>query len=106
MITRDGRDQCKDCRHACKKVKEYHTCKLNFVQRHAYDSCIWDTKKDPSRFEQRTLDDPPKDIIEELERFLIWRGGLVDDEDKRNGVPPSDVVLDEISKLKLKWGWT
>lgn len=96
---------CKDCQHVCCKTIQQHTCKLNFVRRNALDGCCWDTKQYPSKFEYRTRENPPKDIIEELERYLIWQGGLVDDIDKRDGELPSDIVLNKIAELKNKWVW-
>lgn len=46
---------CKDCENIRVTTTVTRTCKLNCVQRSPYDTCLWDTKRDPSRFKQRKL---------------------------------------------------
>lgn len=75
---------CKDCHHVRVKETRQHICKRNCVYRKPLDACLLKTQ-----FERRTLDDLPKDIVEELEREFVG----------------NKEVLNKIAELKNKWCW-
>jgi len=46
-------ERCGDCKHLKERVQANHVCKLNCVGRRYGDTCLWDTKRYPSRFEPK-----------------------------------------------------
>ena len=44
-------DYCTFCKHCHTEIVKTHRCRLNAVERLPSSTCIWDSKKYPSKFE-------------------------------------------------------
>lgn len=62
--------KCIDCKHIKTEVTTKRICKLNDVGRDVGDTCCWDTKRYPSRFEQGLPNGNRDVVLEELRKIV------------------------------------
>jgi len=74
MTEKNKGHYCHKCVHAREKViPRCWICKLNCVQRNQADVCLWDSKKNPSKFEPIPENPKCKDcVIHKYENPELW----------------------------------
>jgi radical SAM protein with 4Fe4S-binding SPASM domain len=71
MTEKNKGQYCHKCAHAREKViPRCWICKLNCVQRNQTDVCLWDSKKNPSKFEPLSEDATEQELALALARDI------------------------------------